>query len=332
MANIWSNAVMTSAGLTLLGKLVEGDTLEITRAQSGSGTVPVANLASQTAVTSPQQALTIRSVTAPEEGTAALSCYVTNESVATSYTAMQIGIFAQDPDDGEILFFICQADSGTGTVIPANTEMPGFTAEWTFYFSFGQADSVRVEVNPANTVSLLQVQQLIVQALETASFNASQITAGALPVSRGGTGENAVDTTPTSGSPRMVTSGGVYAALRAINASQITAGVLPVSRGGTGNNSVDSTPTRGSSKMVTSGGVYAAIQGINMSQVSQGVHSVAHGGTGYSTVDSIPTQNSERMVTSGGVYTQLIQKQRKITYGAGAPSGGLNGDVYIRYL
>lgn len=49
---------------------------------------------------------------------------------------------------------------------------------------------------------------------------------GILPVTKGGTGQSSVDTTPTSGSSKMVTSGGVYAAL----------GKLPVY---TGNKSIN---------------------------------------------------------------------------------------------
>jgi len=45
------------------------------------------------------------------------------------------------------------------------------------------------------------------------NLSATKITSGTLPVSRGGTGNTSVDTTPTSGSTKMVTSGGVYTAL-----------------------------------------------------------------------------------------------------------------------
>lgn len=70
---------------------------------------------------------------------------------------------------------------------------------------------------------------------------ASEITSGTLAVARGGTGNTSVDTTPTSGSTKMVTSGGVYTALsgKAASshnhaASEITSGTLGVARGGTG--------------------------------------------------------------------------------------------------
>lgn len=42
---------------------------------------------------------------------------------------------------------------------------------------------------------------------------ASAITSGTLPVARGGTGQTSVDSAPTSGSSKMVTSGGIYTAL-----------------------------------------------------------------------------------------------------------------------
>lgn len=328
--NIWSNAVMTTAGLALQARLVAGTTLSITKVQSGSGTVPVSQLASQTSVSSPKQVLTIRQVTS-DDNSAALTCYLVNDNLSTGYTATQIGVYANDPVAGEILYFICQAASGEGTEVPSKTEMPGYTAEWTFYFGFGQADSVSVTVDPANTVSQAQVTTMISTALAGATFNTSQITGGTLPVARGGTGQTSVDTEPTSGSEKMVTSGGVYTAMRAINTSQITAGTLPVARGGTGQTSVDTSPTSGSSKMVTSGGVYTALHAINTSQITAGALPVARGGTGQTSRDTTPTSGSTTWVTSGGIYTALGNKQNKITYGTGNPSGGSNGDVYIRY-
>ena len=50
-------------------------------------------------------------------------------------------------------------------------------------------------------------------AASSHNHSASNITSGTLPVARGGTGNTSVDTTPTSGSTKMVTSGGVHTAL-----------------------------------------------------------------------------------------------------------------------
>lgn len=50
------------------------------------------------------------------------------------------------------------------------------------------------------------------ESIGAAKTDLSNVT-GTLPVNRGGTGNTSVDTTPTSGSTKMVTSGGVYTAL-----------------------------------------------------------------------------------------------------------------------
>ena len=275
----WSNAILTTKGLALQAKLVAGTQLTITRAQTGSGSVAVEQLPSQTAVTSPQQTLTFRPVTYPQAGTAAIPAYIRNDSLSTGYTATQLGVFAQDPDEGEILYWIAQADTGTGVEIPSNTEMPGFTAEWTLYLTYGNASSVSVTVNPANSISQTQAQNMIDSSLSSASFSASQITSGTLPVARGGTGSNTADTTPTANSANMVTSGGVYSALNNINASQVSAGTLPVSRGGTGNSAVDTTPTSGSTKMVTSGGILNALN-TKQSKITYGTGAPSGGSNG----------------------------------------------------
>lgn len=151
--NIWQNATITNKGRSLLSKLIAGNTLDITRAVVGSGYVNPETLASQVSVSVPQQEMNFRTISYPETGKCALPCYLSNETLNTGYTAMQIGIYATDPDEGEILYFLVQAETGTGTPIPSKAEMPGYTATWTFYFQYGQADGVTVVVDPSNTVT-----------------------------------------------------------------------------------------------------------------------------------------------------------------------------------
>ena len=167
--NIWENAVITTKGLALLAKLVAGNTLTITRAVTGSGYVTPGLLQSQTAVTDIKQELTFSKVSYPSAGKCALPCRLKNDALDTGYTANQVGIYATDPDDGEILFFIAQAAAEKGTAIPSKTEMPGYSAEWTFYFQYGQADSVSVTVDPSNTVSYQQMTSYIASEILTAS-------------------------------------------------------------------------------------------------------------------------------------------------------------------
>lgn len=167
--NNWENTVITSKGLALLAKLIEGHSLAITKAVSGSGFVTPGTLQNQTAVKSPVQNLRLRSISYPEDGKCELRCYLTNENLGSSYTANQVGVYANDPDEGEILFFIAQSVSAnSGTLVPSETEMPSFTAEWTFYFKYGQASNVTIVIDPAHTVTREEMEEYVEAYVETA--------------------------------------------------------------------------------------------------------------------------------------------------------------------
>lgn len=158
--NIWENAVLTLKGTDLLAKLIEGTALSITRAEVGAGYITPGLLTQLERVTTPMQELRFRPVSYPESGKCKLPGYLTNDGLNTGYTATQVGVYAMDPDEGEILFFIVQATSGTGTVIPSESEMPGYSAEWSLYFQYGQADSVEVVVDLSNSVSREELNAL----------------------------------------------------------------------------------------------------------------------------------------------------------------------------
>ena len=82
---------------------------------------------------------------------------------------------------------------------------------------FTEGSLIRVLIDTVNTRATIINHAITPDAIGAAksshNHSASNITSGTLPVSRGGTGNTSVDTTPTSGSTKMVTSGGVYTAL-----------------------------------------------------------------------------------------------------------------------
>ena len=152
--NQWGNTVLTDKGAALLAKLAQGNTLNITRAVTGVGFVTPGLLTKQTEVTDPKQELTFQAVTYPESGKCAIPVSLKNDALEAGYEVTQVGLYAADPDEGELLLIISQApDADSGTIVPSATEMPGYSAEWTFYLQYGQADGVTVTVDPTNTVT-----------------------------------------------------------------------------------------------------------------------------------------------------------------------------------
>ena len=242
--NQWANTVLTDKGAALMAKLTQGNTLNITRAVSGAGFVIPAILAKQTAVADPMQALTFRPVAYPEIGKCAITVVLTNDELGTGYEATQIGIYATDPDDGEVLLFISQsADAQSGSIIPSAYEMPGFSSEWTFYLQYGQANSVNVTVDPSGSVSKQEldaaIQGITAESIGAAAsehgHDAADIS-GTLPISKGGTG--------STSATAALTNLGAAKSVHKHAASDINSGtlssdrlpVVPITKGGTGAN------------------------------------------------------------------------------------------------
>ncbi len=147
----WTNGNYTKKGLSLLTKLTQGSSLKITRAVTGTGYVNPSALADQTGVTGIKQTLLFKAASYPETGVCKLPMFITNEGLATGYKAKQIGLYALDPDEGEILYFIAQSEAGTD--VPSETDMPEYSSTWSFYFRYGQADNVNVTVDPSHTIN-----------------------------------------------------------------------------------------------------------------------------------------------------------------------------------
>lgn len=136
----WNTVVYTTKGLALLSKLVAGSALSITRILSGAGLVPEDELQDQTDVTDPKQQLLGFPVEVRADAQAEIPMMLKNTGLAEGYTAHQIGVFATDPDEGEILLIIAQDD--TGEDVPAEGASLMFSVSYTLVTQFYDASQV----------------------------------------------------------------------------------------------------------------------------------------------------------------------------------------------
>lgn len=149
----WSNATLTNVGHELQAKLISTDTLKITRAVAGTSRVAADKIKEQTEISNIAQTLDVELLTYDRHGNAVIKVGCDNRDVSTSYTAYQIGIYATDPDIGEILYAIAQEETN-GDYIPSITEQPnGYYGTWTFLLSFGSASSVDVTIDPTHAIT-----------------------------------------------------------------------------------------------------------------------------------------------------------------------------------
>lgn len=129
-----NQGVMTTKGLALIAKAQAGKIgIELTRAVAGSGIHQDANtaaLAKVTALIQPEREYGISDLATVEdqETSAIVTVSVHNRGLTKMFYLNELGIFAKDPDEGEILYCILVSDKNNTIYMPPDNEMGGISA------------------------------------------------------------------------------------------------------------------------------------------------------------------------------------------------------------
>lgn len=146
---IWNPSKLTTKGKALLAKAQAGRcTIKITKAQTGSGQYSSGEATdTRTSLKAPVQTLPIHSKEIQNGSTLVLKVAITNKTSDTDvlksgYEIREFGIFAQDPDDGEILYSI--ATASTSDYMPAYNGVIPSVISMSYYLEVANASSVTI--------------------------------------------------------------------------------------------------------------------------------------------------------------------------------------------
>jgi peptidoglycan/xylan/chitin deacetylase (PgdA/CDA1 family) len=114
-------SVITTKGRALIAKVQAGTaTMQFTKIKTGNGVYTgLENLVNATALLNMKQEFNISSITIEDTTTVKLKTLLSNEGLAEGYYITEIGLFAQDPIEGMILYSITTAINGKGDYFPA---------------------------------------------------------------------------------------------------------------------------------------------------------------------------------------------------------------------
>ncbi|MBS7007057.1 phage baseplate protein [Anaerostipes sp.] len=147
--NAWKSAVITKKGQALQDKLIAGEILKFTKVQTGTGEALVSELEDQTELTGANQIITFQKIE-EIDGHIDISVLLENTKLLQGYELWQVGIFALDPDEGEILYCLVQA--AEAKTIPAASEEPGFSVTWKFHLKNSGKAETQISITPAGLV------------------------------------------------------------------------------------------------------------------------------------------------------------------------------------
>lgn len=119
----FKNSVITEKGLALLQK-VQQRTLKLiyTQITTGAGEYTgTEDLSGATALKDQRQSVQISSISAVDSTTVKLVAVISNTGLEQGYRITEVGIWANDPDEGDILYSLAVAELNGADYIPAET-------------------------------------------------------------------------------------------------------------------------------------------------------------------------------------------------------------------
>lgn len=125
MAGVFQAAVLTAKGIALLAKAQAGrTTIRLTKAAAGNGSYSAGEaLINRTALKQQKQTFPLAAVTTQNVTNVYVKFIMTNKqdsgNLQNGYYVTEVGIFAQDPDVGEILYAIAIANENQWDYMPA---------------------------------------------------------------------------------------------------------------------------------------------------------------------------------------------------------------------
>ncbi len=158
----FNSAVITTKGQALLAKVVAGTAdFTFTNIKVSADTL-TGDLASKTSIGTVKQTSAVASVVRQNDSNVKVSASFTNSELTTGYYVRAIGLYATDPQDGEILYSISTADESTATAdwMPPFNGIGSSSLEVCLVTAVSNADSVTVEVDPTAVATVSQIIDL----------------------------------------------------------------------------------------------------------------------------------------------------------------------------
>ena len=155
MAN-WNGLQLTNKGIALQAKVQAGTQLHITKLKLGSGVVPSGtDIKTLTDLITPEQNLGIGGKEAIDDY-CKISSTISNTELETGYYVRELGVFAQDPDEGEILYLY--TTDGAPDYLPAGGGSTVISQEFSVMIAVDDTDNILVDIDPAALATMGYVQ------------------------------------------------------------------------------------------------------------------------------------------------------------------------------
>ncbi|CDX01310.1 Hypothetical protein DPCES_1423 [Desulfitobacterium hafniense] len=149
----------TNRGLILLGKAQTGTELHFTKMKVGDGTLTGQSVATMTDLISTKMEIELNKLRFLGEGRAVVGGALSNAEITSGFFFREWGIFAEDPDEGEIMFCYVNAGSAADYIPPAASSV--YEQQLNGVTVIGAAPNVTTEITSGVYASAEELQDHI---------------------------------------------------------------------------------------------------------------------------------------------------------------------------
>lgn len=148
--------VITNKGQALMAKLMMGaGKMDFTAIRTSETAYAQDAIQALTALSNIKQTASISDVVKVNDVSIRIRGAIDNSTLTTGYNIRTIGVYATDPDEGEILYAVARAL--TSGYMPPNNGVTSSGANFDFILTVASASTVNLEIDPAGVATLTDV-------------------------------------------------------------------------------------------------------------------------------------------------------------------------------
>lgn len=156
----FSRLVITNKGQALLAKMIMGEgNIEFTRVSASNEVYSLEQLEMLTALSDVRQTVLISKVSRTNEVAITVETSFNNIELKEGYYMRTLGLYAIDPDEGEVLYAVTREVSGS-CYMPAYNGITVSGAYIRLVTTVGNAENVSLEVDPAAIATIGDIRSL----------------------------------------------------------------------------------------------------------------------------------------------------------------------------
>lgn len=156
----FSKLVITENGRKLISKIIMGtENIKFTKVSVSSTGYTEEQLATLTALENVEQTSLVSKVTRTDSFVMKVEAAFSNVDLTEGYNLNTLGLYATDPDEGEILYAVTREKSGN-CYMPAYNGTTVTAAYIQLFTSVGNADNISMEINPGAYATIGDIQAL----------------------------------------------------------------------------------------------------------------------------------------------------------------------------